>query len=305
LGGTSPPSTEGRIAMDAIRRTYIVGVDASPEADQALDWTRRIAGSDDRIVVVHAWELPLVTGYDMVVTIDPSEIEQLSKQGLQEVIDRADDDRLVPVTRQGHAGRALVSEADEADAEMIVVGHRGKGRMSMMLGSTANYVLHHTARPVVVMRGEPIIPPRRIVVGVDDHDLGDGTTSEENESVRALRWAYAMPGVEEIRVVHSWFLPALAVGMFATVAAELESMDGGAKAIVDHVMAAAGPPPDGVRVVGEAVRGTPGFALIEASRDADLVVVGSRGRGGFTGLLLGSTSGEVASHSHAPVAVIR
>jgi nucleotide-binding universal stress UspA family protein len=53
------------------------------------------------------------------------------------------------------------------------------------------------------------------------------------------------------------------------------------------------------------LRGTPGFALIEASRDVDMVVVGSRGRGGFKGLLLGSTSAEVASHSHAPVAVIR
>ena len=293
--------------MDAIRRTYVVGVDASPEADQALDWTRRITGPDDRILVVHAWELPLVTGYDMVVTIDPSEIEQLSKQGLQEVVDRTGDARLVPITRQGHAGRALVAEADASDAAMIVVGHRGKGRMAMMLGSTANYVLHHTARPVVIMRGEPVIPPRRIVVGVDDHDLADGdeTGASENESVRALRLAYSMPGVAEVRVVHSWFLPALAVGMFATVAAELESMDAGAKAIVDHVMAVAGPPPEGVRVVGEAVRGTPGFALIEASRDVDLVVVGSRGRGGFTGLLLGSTSGEVASHSHAPVAVVR
>jgi nucleotide-binding universal stress UspA family protein len=293
--------------MDAIRRTTVVGVDASPEADEALEWARSVAGSQDRIVVVHAWELPLVTGYDMVVTIDPAEIEELSQQGLHELVERVGDDRIAPVTRQGHAGRALVSEADDADADLIVVGHRGKGRMSMMLGSTANYVLHHTERPVVIIRGESVAPPKRIVVGVDDNELGEGDDPviQENESVRALRWAYSMPGVEEVRVVHAWFLPALAVGMFATVAAEMESMDAGAKQIVDSVMAAAGPPPEGVEVVGEAVRGTPGFALIEASRDADLVVVGSRGRGGFTGLLLGSTSAEVASHSHAPVAVIR
>lgn len=292
--------------MDAIRRTTVVGVDASPEADDALEWARGVAGADDRIVVVHAWELPLVTGYDMVVTVDPSEIEQLSKQGLHELVERVGDDRIEPVTRQGHAGRALCAEADDVDADLLVVGHRGRGRMSMMLGSTANYVLHHTERPVVIIRGEPE-SPRRLVVGVDDHDLADdqGPAGHENESVRAVRWAYAMPGVEHVRVVHSWFLPALAVGMFATVAAEIETMDAGAKAVVDRVLAAAGPPPDGVEVVGEAVRGTPGFALIEASRDADLVVVGSRGRGGFKGLLLGSTSAEVASHSHSPVAVIR
>lgn len=293
--------------MDVIRRRIVVGVDASPEADDALEWARSVAGADDRIVVVHAWELPLVTGYDMVVTIDPDEIEQLSEQGVRELLERVGDDRLTAVTRQGHAGRAIVSEAEEVDADMIVVGHRGKGRIALMLGSTANYVLHHTERPVVIIRGEHVTPPVRVVVGVDDHDLPDGDVHEghENESVRALRWAYSMPGAEEIRVVHSWFLPALAVGMFATVAAEIETMDAGAQEIVQRVMAAAGPPPDGVRVVGEAVRGTPGFALIEASRDADLVVIGSRGRGGFAELLLGSTSAEVASHSHAPVAVIR
>lgn len=293
--------------MDAVRRNTVVGFDTSPEADSALEWARGVAGPDDRIVVVHAWELPLVTGYDMVVTIDPAEIEQLSEQGLQELVERIGDDRIEPITHQGHAGRALVSQADDVDADMIVVGHRGKGRMAMMLGSTANYVLHHTERPVVVIRGERAAPPKRVVVGVDDHDLvdDDGPGMHENESVRALRWAYAMPGVEEIRVVHAWFLPALAVGMFATVATEIETMDAGAEQIVGRVMVAAGPPPDGVQVVGEAVRGTPGFALIEASRDADLVVVGSRGRGGFAGLLLGSTSAEVASHSHAPVAVIR
>lgn len=288
--------------MEAVRNTYVVGVDASPESTDAIDWTRGIAGPEDRIVVVHAWELPLVTGYDMVVTVDPGEIEQLSKQGLDELVGRVDDERLVPVTRQGHAGRAVIAEADEAEASAIIVGHRGNSRVSMMLGSTANYVLHHTERPVVVVRGDHAECPKHIVVGVDDHDLSEG---EENESVRAVRWACGLPCVERVDAVHAWFLPALAVGMFATVAAEMDTMDGAAQAVVDRVLESAGPPPTGVTLTGGAVRGTPGFALIEASRDVDLVVVGSRGRGGFKGLLLGSTSAELASHSHAPVAVIR
>ncbi|HEY5664402.1 MAG TPA: universal stress protein [Ilumatobacter sp.] len=290
--------------MDATRNTFVVGVDASPESKEALDWARRIARPDDRIVVVHAWEVPLVTGYDMVITIDPVEIGQLSMRGLEQLLESIDDDRLEPVTQQGHPGRALVTKADEFDATMIVLGHRGDSRVSMMLGSTANYVLHHTERPVVVHRGDHGDFPTRVVVGVDDHDLVDGK-AVENESTRAIRWAYALPGVEEIRVVHAWFLPALAVGMFATVASELDSMDAAAQDVVDRVLASAGPAPDHVKVIGEAVRGTPGFALIEASRDADLIVVGSRGRGGFAGLLLGSTSAEITSHSHCPVTVIR
>jgi nucleotide-binding universal stress UspA family protein len=60
-----------------------------------------------------------------------------------------------------------------------------------------------------------------------------------------------------------------------------------------------------VTVTTEVVRDSAPKALIDASKHADLIVVGSRGRGGFTGLLLGSTTAEVLSHSHASVAVIR
>lgn len=280
----------------------VVGVDTSPESDQAVEWAQAVAGPGDQIVLLHAWQLPVVTGYDMVVTVDPHEIERSAKDGLATQVERLADPRIVPVVHQGHPGRSLIAEADEREAAMIVVGHRGNGRVSLMLGSTANYVLHHTERPVVVIRGEHADPPRRVVVGVDAHDLeGDAV----NESVRALRFAYGLSGVERVRVVHAWFLPALAIGMFADVSADLDAMDAAAQANIDRVLAAAGPPPDGVEVVGEPIRGTPEFGLIEESRDADLVVVGSRGRGGFKGLVLGSTSSAVAAHSHAPVVVVR
>jgi len=286
-----------------VEPVIVVGVDTSSESEVAVDWARSVASPEARIVLVHAWEIPIVTGYDVVIPIDPAEIEEIASAGMTELTERFDDDRLETRLEQGHAGRGLVSIADELGATMIVVGHRGKGRMSMMLGSTANYVVHHSTRPVVVVRGEHVGPPERVVVGVDDHDIDD--ENGENESVRAVRWAYDLPGVRHVQVVHAWFLPALAVGMFTPVGAELEQMDKAADAVVDHVVEAAGPPPDGVEMTCEAVRGTPGFGLIEASRDADLVVVGSRGRGGFAGLLLGSTSAEVAAHCHVPVAIIR
>jgi nucleotide-binding universal stress UspA family protein len=291
--------------MEAGRTTYgtvIVGVDNSQESTDAIEWARSVAGPDDRIVLLHAWQLPVVTGYDMVVTVDPHEIEQYAKQGIDETVERLADPRVVPVVHQGHPGRSLIAEADERDAGMIVVGHRGNSRVSLMLGSTANYVLHHTKRPVVIIRGESAVPPKAIVVGVDASDLDDRS---ENESVRALRFAYSLPGIERVRVVHAWFLPALAVGMFADVSADLDAMDAAAQETIDRVIEAAGPLPIGVELVGEPIRGTPEFGLIEESRDADLVVLGSRGRGGFAGLVLGSTSAALAAHSHAPVVIVR
>lgn len=294
-------------------RTLVVGADFSTESRKAIEWAQAVAGADDRIAVVHAWQMPVVAGYDMVVAVDPQEIERSANDALGELTTGADDARIVPLVRQGHAGRAIVAEADAQDAAMIVVGHQGNSRVGMMLGSTANYVLHHTTRPVVVVRGRVVhdeeaeVPaPRSVVVGVDDHGLDpDRPETHDNPSVRALRWACALPGVERIRVVHAWFLPALAIGVHAELAAETEGMDAAALATIDHVLAAAGPAPDGVEITREPVRGTPGFALIEESREADLVVVGSRGHGGFAELLLGSTTAELAAHSHAPVAVIR
>ncbi len=278
--------------------TIVVGVDASKESDHALTWARAVAGPDDRIVVVHAWDIPLVTGYDMVVAVDIDEIEQMSKQALSELVERAGDDRLVPVARRGHAGRALVAEGTQAD--LVVVGHRGNSRLSLMLGSTANYVVHHAEQPVVVVRGERLGAPRHVVVGVDDFDEPD-----DSPSVRALRWAYGLPGVERVVAVHAWFLPPLAVGMYHPASTDLSSMDASALEIAERVVESAGDPPDGVTVTAEAARGTGGFALIEASQTADLVVVGRRGRGGFSELLLGSTSAETAAHSHSPVAIIQ
>ena len=293
-------------------RTLVVGADWSTESQRGIEWACAMAGPTDRIVLVHAWQMPVVAGYDMVLAIDPVELSSSAARALDELVASIGDDRIVPVVREGHAGRGLIDQADDEDAAMIVLGHNGNSRVAMMLGSTANYVVHHTKRPVVVARGwimeddAEITPPRYVVVGVDDHELDlDHPEADENASVRAVQWAYALPGIERIRVVHAWFLPSLAIGVRADVAADMDEMDAVAQTRIDNVLAAAGPAPEGVELTSEPVRGTPGFALIEESREADLLVVGSRGHGGFAELLLGSTTAEVSAHSHCPVAIVR
>ena len=287
----------------------VVGIDASEEANEALAWARSQAGPDDRIIAVHAWDIPLVAGYEMAVAIDPREIQQGAAGFLKRVVADTGDDRVVDRLAQGHPGRSIVEVAagdgDEGPADMIVVGHRGSGKASMILGSTANYVMHHTEQPVVIIRGTYTGRPVLVAVGVDDHGIEEDDDDEENASVRALRFAYGLRGVEQIAVVHAWFAPGVAAGLYASAGADIEKMDAEASAVAEHVIARAGPGPEGVDVRAVPERGTAGFALVEASREADLVVVGSRGRGGFLRVLLGSTSLEVASHSHSPVAIVR
>jgi nucleotide-binding universal stress UspA family protein len=291
--------------MDVHARKIVVGLDSSGEASEALAWARRYAGPGDYVVAVLAWLMPFggQPGYLATETLgpfDPTEFEQIARDELGRLVGSIEDEHVAALTRQGRPGPTIVAEG--SDADLVVVGHRGESQISMMLGSTANYVLHHAECPVVVVRGDRTEAPRRVVVGVDDHDID---RDQDNESVRALRWAYGLPDVEEIRVVHGWSLQPLAVGLFGGLPIHPGEMDAAASAVIERVTAAAGDPPSGVKVIEHVARDTGTRALLEAAKDADLVVVGSRGRGGFTGLLLGSTSAEVAAHCHVPVAVIR
>jgi len=277
----------------------VVGMDSSDEAAAALRWAQAYAGADDAIVAIHSWETPYAV-YMAVTPPQLGDLEQLAKEELERLLSGSGDARIVPMLLEGRPGESIVSEGRDADA--IVIGHRGTSRVSMMLGSTANYVLHHATRPVIVVHGDGGSATRWVVVGVDDHGLDDGG---DNHAVRALRWAYAVPGVERIEVLHAWSLQPTAYDFFGTVQLYERDVEAATAGVVDRVVDIAGPPPAGVELVRRVVRESAGRALLEASSGADLVVVGSRGRGGFTGLLLGSTSGEVAAHCAVPVAVIR
>ncbi len=138
----------------------------------------------------------------------------------------------------------------------------------------------------------------KIVVGVDGSP----------QAMEALRWAIAEAQLRgaALQVVHAWQFPAPGIGPFAgPYDGELiQALRRDAEELVERALGEAGVP-DGVRVEQTVVEGAAAPTLVEAADDADLLVVGSRGHGGFSGLLLGSVSQQCAQHARCPVVIVR
>ena len=303
MGGALP----GRCGSVGDVSTYIVGLDGSDPARAALDWAQAVATADDEILVGHAWDIPVVTGYETVGTVDPMAMETVSEDFLERAVSGRHDPRVSGRLLSGNPGRALVDLAAEVEGDVtIVVGHSGSSKASLLLGSTAHYVTHHTEAPVVIVRGHTRLPVRHVVVGVDQ---GDDDDEPDEPSIVALRWALRLPGVERVEVAHADFVPAVAAGPVREPGLESDEAAVDDDELLSEAIARAtdgtGVPPNGAAIVPVVAAGTGAFALIEASREADLVVIGTRGRRGVVELLLGSTSLEVTAHAHCPVAIVR
>ena len=137
-----------------------------------------------------------------------------------------------------------------------------------------------------------------IVVGVD------GSESAQ----RALHWAVEEGRLRRatVEAVHVWELPVLVGTPFGTVPVEVDADIAGAQAALDAIVDAvddSGLPAPIVRTV---TAGSPANRLVEIADDsgAALIVLGSRGHGGFTGLLLGSVSQQVSHHARCPVVIV-
>jgi nucleotide-binding universal stress UspA family protein len=134
-----------------------------------------------------------------------------------------------------------------------------------------------------------------IVVGVD------GSAA----SVSALRWALREVQLRgaKVRVVHAWSYPAASTFHEASHVLKLPFAEDAAE-VLDKCIAAAAPDPT-VEIEKTVVEGPAAPALVAAARDASLLVVGSRGLGGFSGLLLGSVSQQCAHHATCALVIVR
>ncbi|ONH22597.1 universal stress protein [Pseudofrankia asymbiotica] len=296
----------------------LVGVDGSAGSEAALRWALREAarwsaatdgtgrGAAPMVTALLAWTADgLPHGVLRAATqANPDGLVRAATEMLERSIGRVGEPS-GPVTLQ----RAVVREdpvtaltAAAANADMVVVGERGHGPLHRLTpGSISQGIVHHAPVPVVVVRpatdGEtPETDDRRpVVVGVDGSDL----------SLAALRWAAHAAAVRGVplRVVHAWggydpMYSEVLVGAQGLLVRQAEDvldqavklgLDAAPRLIVESVVS-----PD------SAMR-----ALLREGREAQLLVVGSRGHGGFTRLLLGSVSHQCVLHADCDVAVVR
>jgi nucleotide-binding universal stress UspA family protein len=133
-----------------------------------------------------------------------------------------------------------------------------------------------------------------IVVGLD------GSKASE----KALAWAAEEARLRgaTLKLVHAWHIPAMAYAAYAVPVDPSEVSKAAAKLVEDVAQRVLGDGP-GLQVLKEVAEGPPAEVLVNASKGAEMVVVGSRGFGGFTGLLLGSVSAQVAHRAHCPVTI--
>jgi nucleotide-binding universal stress UspA family protein len=200
-------------------------------------------------------------------------------------------------TTQVEVGAPIEVLGSEARrAQLLVLGDRGLGGAAgLVLGSVAVALAAWGACPVVVVRGESRDERGPVVVGVDGSSLSEA----------ALAFAFdaaAARGVDVV-AVHAWSPTPIDRALepvldWDVVAAEED-------ALFAELLAGWENKYPQVTVRRTVVRDGAGRALVDASRDAQLVVVGSRGRGSVTGLLLGSVSHAVLHAAQCPVAIVR
>jgi nucleotide-binding universal stress UspA family protein len=284
-----------------MRAPVVVGVDGSPESRTAVDlgaWE-----ADRRRVplrLVHGYQPPVMYGPAVAIAYDATAplayARTLVDAEAERVRQRHPELRVSTAVLIGDPGLVLIDES--ADAVLVVVGSRGVSSFhSLLLGSVCARVAAHARVPVVVVR--PTAPHARgVVVGVD------GSPG----SVPAVEFAFAEAAARGtgLTAVYAWTVPPITnLGPVTRWHYDpVEAQDEADRVLAEATAGWAEKYPE-VELLRRAVHTVnPLRTLIEESCDAELVVVGARGRGPIASLLLGSVSDGLVRHCRVPVVVV-
>ncbi|MFD9400938.1 universal stress protein [Streptomyces sp. NPDC060011] len=296
-------------------RTVTVGLDGSSESLAATEWAAREAqlrGLGLRLV--HVWE-PVPTPMAQAPLLGADTHQHWSERIPREAADgvRARHPGIEVTTEQhhGHPAEVLLKAAN--DAELLVLGTRGlSGVGGFMVGSVGLAVGAHAERPVVFVRAgelasdEHLMDPsgipsaaapfRPVALGLD--------TRNPHDALTGFAFAAAQQRATALRVVHAWNEPPyIAYGMPPDLEmnARLAAQD--AAAVTDALRTWREKYPD-VEIIEDSLSGKAANHLVDASREASLVVVGRRIRRATLGAHIGPVTHAVLHHSVAPVAVV-
>ena len=284
--------------------SVVVGVDGSQAALDAVRWAAAEARSAQcPLSLVHTVDWPLV-GFPVPAGLRADWTQQMLEQGRQWLREAQEAAEFaapgVPMQAHlftGDPRATLLTEAQHAYE--LVVGSRGLGGFTrMLLGSTSAAVTQHTSCPIVVVvhgQGDTAGP---VVVGLD------GSTASEH----ALGYAFqaAARAGAALCAVHAWQdFGALHSPIAPAEAVPVKQIEAEAYRMLAEQLASWQEKYPHVVVERQVINEPPAAALVELGRQARMIVVGSRGRGGFARLLLGSVSQEVARYATCPVVVCR
>ncbi len=294
--------------MSVVHGSIAVGVDGSEPAAAALAWAVRQAALENRpLTVVHACGLPGAMHDFEDITANERGLRSVGRSIAREAVHeaRAADPTIgvESLVTMGRPETVLVEVSESAD--LLVLGARGRGTVaSALLGSVSAVVARESACPVVIVREaeEPEDsdePPRPVVVGIDGTEV----------STAAVELAFRMASVRRapLTLLHAtWDLreQASSVVDLRSYADKVNFSEEEERLVAETVAGLCEKYPD-VVVTESYRRGDPVRQLVEASRRAALVVVGTRGRRLLATTLLGSVSRGVAERAYCPVAVVR
>ncbi len=280
-------------------RRIVVGTDGSSGADAAVVWAAVQSLSSGSVLQLVT---SFGTGYALVT---PSDAQSATDKVLDEAASVAEQAAAgVTVTRKAGAGQPDAVLIDAAvGADLLVVGSRGLGGFKgRLLGSVSRRCVHRSPCPVVVVKepGDEDVATRgadgpRIVVGID------GSPS----SIAAAAWAadQAERSGAVVDAVMAWELPT-SYGSSLPIPSDWDpALDNNALLAASLVPVRDAHP--GVTFRPSVIEGHPSRVLEQSADGADLLVVGNRGHGEFTGMLIGSVSEHCVSHARCPVLVFR
>jgi nucleotide-binding universal stress UspA family protein len=285
-------------------KSVVVGVDGTEGSFEALIWaTHHAQRAGLPLQVITITEIPSVyTAAGVPALPLGSNFDSLVMNGV-DINNRAIDDALafdlgIEVSGQAVVGTPVINlvEATPPGDVLVVSATSQKTRMADTLGSVATSVVHRAHGPVVVVHG-PVphdAPLKRIVVGIDGHE----------ESKTAVHWACALAVATgaALEVIHAWEYPYRTKD--AVFGSPQVDMQRDATEFTEALVAGLSDDDRAAISATHVLEGLTADVLIDAAKDADLIVVGSRGRGGVRSLLLGSVSRKVVQHATCSVAVV-